>query len=222
MAPRFCLSMAGRRRICAGPNKSTRPWPTNSVWWQWISAATVNRTSRRSRSITITPSFWADDVKAVIDGLGLDKPVLVGWSYGGFVMLDYVRHHGQDAIAGLVPTGGACKLDESVFGTLVGPGFMENAEGCVVDDLPTNIKFIRKFIRDCLVQPISQDDFEVTLAFNMMAPNYVRGNLAGREINNDDVMSGLNLPVMVNQGEGDIVVLRGDGGILARQVPQCQ
>lgn len=27
--------------------------------------------------------LWADDVAEVIDGLGLDRPTLVGWSYGG-------------------------------------------------------------------------------------------------------------------------------------------
>ena len=30
--------------------------------------------------------LWADDVAAIIDQLGLDRPVLVGWSYGA------VRH----------------------------------------------------------------------------------------------------------------------------------
>ena len=32
---------------------------------------------------------WADDVAAIIDQLTLDKPILVGWSYGGFVISDY-------------------------------------------------------------------------------------------------------------------------------------
>ena len=34
---------------------------------------------------------WADDVAAIIDQLTLDKPMVVGWSYGGFVILDYPR-----------------------------------------------------------------------------------------------------------------------------------
>ena len=40
--------------------------------------------------------LWADDVAAIIEQLGLDRPVLVGWSYGGFVICDYLRDHGQD------------------------------------------------------------------------------------------------------------------------------
>ena len=41
-------------------------------------------------------ALWADDVAAIVDALGLDRPVLVGWSYGAFVICDYVRAHGQD------------------------------------------------------------------------------------------------------------------------------
>ena len=33
---------------------------------------------------------WADEVQAVIDAAGLKRPVLVGWSYAGRVMSDYV------------------------------------------------------------------------------------------------------------------------------------
>jgi pimeloyl-ACP methyl ester carboxylesterase len=44
---------------------------------------------------------WADDVNAVIDTLDLDDPVLVGWSYGPLVILDYIRHYGEDNIGGI-------------------------------------------------------------------------------------------------------------------------
>jgi non-heme chloroperoxidase len=32
--------------------------------------------------------LWADDVAAIIDRLRLDRPVLVGWSYGGSIVCD--------------------------------------------------------------------------------------------------------------------------------------
>ena len=43
--------------------------------------------------------LWADDIAAIVARLGLDRVVLVGWSYGAFAVLDYVREHGQVAIA---------------------------------------------------------------------------------------------------------------------------
>src|SRR4051812_18007042 len=51
--------------------------------------------------------LWADDVDAVIGRLELDRPVLVGWSYGGFVATDYLRAYGEDRIAGLALVGAA-------------------------------------------------------------------------------------------------------------------
>jgi hypothetical protein len=54
----------------------------------------------------------------------------------------------------------------------VGPGFLENAPDACQDDLPANIAAIRKFLRACIVKPISQDDFEEILAFNIVVkPN---------------------------------------------------
>ena len=37
------------------------------------------------------PQLWADDIAAVIDQLNLGSPVLVGWSYAGFIIGDYLR-----------------------------------------------------------------------------------------------------------------------------------
>jgi pimeloyl-ACP methyl ester carboxylesterase len=40
----------------------------------------------------------ADDVAAIIDHLRLDRTVLVGWSYGSFVICDYARVACMDEI----------------------------------------------------------------------------------------------------------------------------
>ena len=42
--------------------------------------------------------LWADDVNAAIQALSLDHPILCGWSYGPLVILDYIRHYGEDGI----------------------------------------------------------------------------------------------------------------------------
>ena len=73
--------------------------------------------------------LWADDVAAIIDELRLDRPVLVGWSYGAFVICDYVRVYGQDRIAAIDFVEGAVKLGEAAFGTLIGPGFLDHFVG---------------------------------------------------------------------------------------------
>ena len=96
--------------------------------------------------------LWADDLAAIIDELRLDRPVLVGWSYGRFVICDYIRAYGQDRIAAINFVEGAAKLGEAAFGTLIGPGFLDHFVGATADDLPTNIGAMRSFVRACLVE----------------------------------------------------------------------
>ena len=44
---------------------------------------------------------WGDEVQAVMDAAGLKRPVLVGWSYAGRVISDYVTTHGAGKLAGI-------------------------------------------------------------------------------------------------------------------------
>jgi non-heme chloroperoxidase len=152
-------------------------------------------------------ALWADDVAAIVEELRLDRPVLVGWSYGGFVICDHVRRHGQDAIAAIDFVEGAVTLGEAAFGTLIGPGFLDHFADLTADDLPTNIRGARAFLRACLARPLPAEDFETALAWNMVVPARVRAGLAARNIDGDDVLRTLSVPVLVTQGREDTVVL---------------
>ena len=150
---------------------------------------------------------WADDVAAIIDALHLDRPVLVGWSYGAFVICDYVRAYGQDRIAAISFVEGAVKLGEAAFGTLIGPGFLDHFADATADDLPTNIAAMRSFVRACVVKPVSDDDFETAVCWNVAVPASIRAHLGARTIDFDDVLRSLTVPLLVTQGRADSVVL---------------
>jgi len=45
--------------------------------------------------------LWAADIDAVIRSLGLERPILSGWSYGALVILDYLRNFGEAAVGGI-------------------------------------------------------------------------------------------------------------------------
>jgi non-heme chloroperoxidase len=150
---------------------------------------------------------WADDIAAVIDQLELDRPILVGWSYGGYIILDYVRRNGQDKIAGINFVAAAVVLSPKAFGSLIGPGFLENAPDACRDDLPTNIVAMRRFLRACMARPVSQDDFEEMLAFNMIVKPQVRGALIQRELDFASLLESITVPVLVTHGRSDSVVL---------------
>ncbi len=152
-------------------------------------------------------TLWADDLAAIIDQLRLDRPVLVGWSYGLFVICDYIRVHGQDRVAAINFVEGAVKMGEAAFGTLIGPGFVDNFVGATADDLPTNIGAMRAFVRACLSRRMSDDDFETAICWNVVVPAAIRANLGAREIDCDDVLRALEVPLLVTQGRADTVVL---------------
>jgi pimeloyl-ACP methyl ester carboxylesterase len=149
--------------------------------------------------------LWADDLAAVIDHLGLDRPVLVGWSYGGFVATDYLRAYGADGIAGLNLVGGAV-LRTAAFDH-IGPGLLDNAAAACDPDLSVAVPAIARFLRACTARELDAGDRDLALSWNAVVAPQVRGALLAREIDGDDVLSGLSVPVLVSHGRRDTIVL---------------
>jgi pimeloyl-ACP methyl ester carboxylesterase len=149
--------------------------------------------------------LWAEDLNAVIELLAPDRPVVVAWSYGGYVVTDYLRAYGEDAIAAVDLVGGAV-LRTPGFDH-IGPGLLENAGDACGPDLPTSIAAIQRFLRACTVKPLGAEDWNAALCWNMVVPPEVRGALFAREIDADDVLSDLSVPVLVTHGRADAIVL---------------
>ena len=131
--------------------------------------------------------------------------MLVAWSYGGFVVADYLRAFGEAGIAGLNLVGAAVMLTPRF--DHIGPGLLENAGDACAPDLPTNIAAICRFLGACTAQPLSAGDWSVALGSNMVVPAQVRQALFAREIDADDVLSQLSVPVLVTHGRADAIVL---------------
>jgi non-heme chloroperoxidase len=151
--------------------------------------------------------LWADDVAAIIDQLGLDRVVLVGWSYGGFIICDYVRAYGEDRIAAIAFVGGAVKMGARALVTLIGPGFIHHVPGATANDLPNNIRAIRDLVRTMPATPYPPDEAEDMLCSNMAVPARIRDNLVARVIDGDDVLGALRKPLLVAHGRADTIVL---------------
>jgi non-heme chloroperoxidase len=152
-------------------------------------------------------ALWADDVAAIIQQLGLERPVLVGWSYGGFIICDYLRAHGQDRIAAIDFAGAVVTLGPAAFGTLIGPGFLDHFPDVTADDLPTNILGMRALVKGWPATPYPAEEVETLLCSAMAVPARIRANLAAREIDGDDVLRALRVPLLVSHGRADTVVL---------------
>ena len=146
----------------------------------------------------------------------LEQVVLVGWSYGAFVICDYVRAYGQGAVAAIDLTGGAVKLGEAAFGTLLGPGFLDHFAGATSDDLPTSLAAMRAFVRACLVKPVSAEDLEAAICWNVVVPPAIRAHLGSRQIDCDDVLRGPDGPGARQSRQGRLRDAAGDGRAHAR------
>jgi pimeloyl-ACP methyl ester carboxylesterase len=123
--------------------------------------------------------LWADDVAAVIDQTGLEQPTLVAWSYGGYIVADYLRAYGDALIGGINLVGAAVILRPPAFDH-IGPGMLENAPEMCVPDLFANTAATRRFLRACTSRPLNNDELAAALAWNMVVPPAVRGALLSR------------------------------------------
>jgi len=150
--------------------------------------------------------LWADDVAAVIDQTHLDRPVLVAWSYGGLITADYIRAYGDTGIAGVDLVGGTVLLRPPTYDH-IGPGMLENAQDACAPDLLTNIHAIRRFLCRCTARPLDDELWSTALCWNMAVPPQVRGALIARQVDSDDVLARLSVPVLVTHGREDAIIL---------------
>jgi len=141
---------------------------------------------------------WGDEVQAVIDAAGFKHPVLVGWSYAGRVISDYIATHGASALAGINFVDAGIKADPALVGDN-----LKNLPLMASEDLTTNIAATRAFVHGCFSKQPTADDFETMLSFNMMVPPKVRAGLSGRPLDATEIMSKLKLSVLVTHGAED-------------------
>ncbi|HEX9168693.1 MAG TPA: alpha/beta hydrolase [Roseiarcus sp.] len=161
--------------------------------------------------------LWADEVAAVIAAAGLRRPVLVGWSYSGRVISDYLRFHGPGSIAGINFVDAVTKSGVEFFGPdhdLIDATFSE--------DLDANIKATRAFLRSCFAKPPEAGDFEAMLKFNMACPAKVRASVMSRTPNPGDMLAQLTVPVLVTHGAGDRIILPAMAKFTAAAAPNAR
>jgi pimeloyl-ACP methyl ester carboxylesterase len=154
------------------------------------------------------PAPWAGDVAAIMATLGLSRPLLVGWSMGGWVAMDYLRVHGDDAIAGLVLIGSTARSGGVSAGAPQAKRRPEvRAEGMYSDDHRIALEATIAFVKACFAAPLSKRDLAFMVGFNMLTPPHVRAPARLRRRDDRDVLAALGKPAMVVQGGAEKIVL---------------
>jgi pimeloyl-ACP methyl ester carboxylesterase len=150
--------------------------------------------------------LWADDVNAVIQSLELDQPILSGWSYGPLVILDYIRHYGEDVIGGIQFVGGITKLGTEQALSVLAPEFLQLVPGFFSNDMQAGIQSLESLSRMCVAREISAADLYLMLGWSISTPPYVREALLSRSLDNDDLLPKIRKPILITHGAKDAVV----------------
>jgi non-heme chloroperoxidase len=167
--------------------------------------------------------LWADDVNAALQALSLDHPILCGWSYGPLVMLDYVRHYGENGIGGLNFIGAVTKLGSDEAISVLTPEFLGLVPGFFATDVEESVRTLESLLRLCFPQGLSPEELYLMLGFSVRVPPYVRQALLSRSFDNDDLLSKIRKPVLITHGANDAVVKpaavdRHKGGMAHAQI----
>ena len=160
---------------------------------------------------------WAGEVEAVIKAAHLHRPVLLFWSYGGRIALDYLNCRGQQDVSGLVFV---CATAKSGAG-LAGPAAPLRA-AMTQDDLADNIAATTAFLRSCTAQPLPTAEFDYVLAFNMVVPPMVRAHLVGRAVDYEAILRAVAVPALVIHGSEDAVNLPAVSQYIVANVPAAR
>ena len=185
----------------------------------------------------VASKLWAGDIAAVIAAKGLKDVVLVGWSYGGLPLLDYVREHGQDRLAALVFVATGYNLDlrpPDAGGPelVLGPGVIENTgpmagipagppgadlDGCgkakTCGSYARQLAGTKRFLTMVPGKPLAPALIAEALAYNMQTPPYVRRAMVidrfvkGGPLDHSPTLKTVKIPVLFIHGGKDRHVL---------------
>lgn len=165
--------------------------------------------------------LWADDLAAIIEATtpADEAVVLVGWSYGGFVLCDYLRHRGSDRVAGVCFVSASINADAEQVPTYLAAEFVSIAERAASASRSEAEAAIREFVSMCTVSSLPSDVYEAVVAENLLTRPDVRAALGDRIVQSDDVVDDLTVPVRIIQGTADPIVLEPTADYISARCP---
>lgn len=160
----------------------------------------------------------ADDLAAVIDGLGLVSPWVAAWSFGGVVVGEYLRRFGDAALGGVAFLAGAVRTGREAS-ALFGPGMMSHARSLLSEDAAVYEAGARGFLQGATHAPLAPPALDAGVAEMMRVSARVRrALLAGGEDFSPEVAA-TRAPVATLHGELDTVVLPAMSDLIASLRP---
>ncbi|PQP23773.1 alpha/beta fold hydrolase [Rhodococcus opacus] len=169
-------------------------------------------------------AIWAGDVDAVLTAEGVTSgAVLLGWSYGGLVICDYLASHGTSAVDGVVLVGAITSIGRGEAGGKVGAAMRAAIPGAMSEEPREAIRALGAF-GNALTGPPEGKGAQSQALFgaSLATPPRVRAALFNRSASHDDLLRSLDVPVLVLHGTEDSVVDVSAGRHAAELIPQAR
>lgn len=149
---------------------------------------------------------WADDVAALIAELGLERPVLGGWSYGGLVVMDYIAVHGDSALSGVLTVDASLMAGIPGAERMFGPEFFALVPQLLAPETELVIAARRALLELSTERPLPSADLLTQLGASVQTPTRVCEALLGRALDRTDVAASVTVPWLALHGIEDKVV----------------
>jgi non-heme chloroperoxidase len=162
---------------------------------------------------------WAEDVAAVIAGLGLQRPVLGGWSFGGLAALDYVAVHGDSALSGVLTVNAALMAGVPGAERLFGTGFVALLPRLMAPDAETTVAARQALLELSTARPLAPTDLLTQLGASLLAPPRVCEALLRRAVDRTGAVAAVSVPWLAVHGSEDRVVAAAAGEHIASVQP---
>ena len=162
--------------------------------------------SERPRDGYDGSSLWAADVDAAIRELELERPILCGWSYGPLVILDYIRHYGEERIGGIHLVGAVTKLGSEAAAAVLTPEFLTLLPALFSSDVGDSVRGLESLLHLCFTREPEASDLYTMLGFGVSVPPFVRQAMLTRVVDNDELLPTIAKPVLITHGAFDAIV----------------
>jgi non-heme chloroperoxidase len=158
----------------------------------------------------------ADDLAAVI--AELDHPWIAPWSFGGVVVGEYLRAHGDAALGGLIYLAGAVRTGREAA-VLHGATMMKHARSLLSEDAAVYATAAREFVTDSTVKPLPDDVISASVADMLRVVARVRRPLLAGGEDYTKELAATTIPVATIHGAHDTVVLPAMSDLLGTLRP---
>ncbi|MGW6375240.1 alpha/beta fold hydrolase [Rhodococcus sp. NPDC055112] len=154
------------------------------------------------------PKIWASDVEAVLAAERIESgAVLLGWSYGGLVICDYLAEFGEAAVDAIVLVGAITSIGPGQKGGRVGSSMRAAIPAAMSEDPRESIRALGSF-GTALTGPAEGKGVASQALFgaSLSTPPRVRAALFTRAVGHDELLTGLTVPALILHGTADTVV----------------